>query len=117
MTCLIRIAHSLPCSCNRRVQACSDGAKIGYSGDHVPVISKSLADVYDATLIEGDDVDILGSKTTIDCRLYLGEMFSFVSSMLHSFSRFFFRPLQFLLLFACVRVRSLLCGLCLRFFR
>lgn len=60
-------------SCSDKVEACGDGAEIGYTEDHVPVASEPLHEVYDAMLIEGDDVDIIDSDFTVNCTLYLGE--------------------------------------------
>ena len=66
------------------MEACGDAAEIGYSEDHVPVASESLDEVYDAMLIEGDDVDLIDSRVTINCTLYLGErsvLFSTAASL------------------------------------
>ena len=72
----LRIACLFPSSCDSKVEACTDGADIGYSGDHIPVASEPLDAVYDAALIEGDDLELIGSRTTMDCAVYLGKIFS-----------------------------------------
>ncbi|CAM9995156.1 unnamed protein product [Ectocarpus sp. 12 AP-2014] len=59
-------------TCSDRIEACGDGALIGYTDDHVPVASESLHEPYDALLISGDDEDIIGSDLTVNCTLYLG---------------------------------------------
>ncbi|CBJ31670.1 conserved unknown protein [Ectocarpus siliculosus] len=59
-------------TCSDRIEACGDGALIGYTGDHVPVASESLHEPYDALLISGDDEDIIGTDLTVNCTLYLG---------------------------------------------
>ena len=72
----LHIACLFPSSCDSKVEACTDGAEIGYSGDHIPVASEPLDAVYDAALIEGDDLELIGSGTTMDCAVYLGKVFS-----------------------------------------
>ncbi|CAM9969109.1 unnamed protein product, partial [Ectocarpus fasciculatus] len=59
-------------TCSDRIEACGDGALVGYTDDHVPVASESLHEAYDALLIAGDDEDIIGSDFTVNCTLYLG---------------------------------------------
>lgn len=61
-------------SCNDKVEACSTAPEVGYTGAYVPMASTPLDDMYDATLISGDDRDVIGSDFSVDCTLYLGEL-------------------------------------------
>lgn len=59
-------------SCADRVEACGDDAELGYTEDHVPVVSTPLDEQYDTEFIDGDDVEIIDSDFTVNCTLYLG---------------------------------------------
>lgn len=61
-------------SCDEKVETCGTAPEVGYTDAHVPVASTPLDAMYDADLISGDDVDIVGSEMSIDCTLYLGEL-------------------------------------------
>ncbi|CAM9423371.1 unnamed protein product, partial [Hapterophycus canaliculatus] len=60
-------------TCSERIEACGDDAEVGYTSDHVPVVSTPLDEPYDTQFIEGDDVDLIGTETSVNCTLYLGE--------------------------------------------
>lgn len=60
-------------SCSDKVEACGTSPLVGYTEAHVPVASTPLDDMYDATLIAGDDQDAIGSDLSVDCTLFLGE--------------------------------------------
>lgn len=70
------LLHSGRVSCNDQVEACGEGAEVGYSDGHVPEASTPLHDQYDAELIDGDDVGYIDSDVNVDCTLYLGESVS-----------------------------------------
>ncbi|CAM9684281.1 unnamed protein product [Scytosiphon promiscuus] len=59
-------------TCAENVEACEDDAEIGYTDDHVPVVSTALDEPYDTEFIEGDDVDLLGTEISVNCTLLLG---------------------------------------------
>lgn len=60
-------------SCNDMTEACGDNPDVGYTANHVPEASVPLDDMYETALIDGDDVDVLGSDFSVNCTLYLGE--------------------------------------------
>lgn len=53
--------------------ACGDNPEYGYTSAYAPEASSSLDEPYDATLITGDNVDLLDTDFSMDCSLYLGE--------------------------------------------
>lgn len=55
------------------MEACGDNPNIGYTTDHAPEASIPLDEQFDAALIDGDDVDIIASTSSVNCSLYLGE--------------------------------------------
>ncbi|CAB1112599.1 unnamed protein product [Ectocarpus sp. CCAP 1310/34] len=59
-------------TCSDRLEACGVDADVGYTDDYVPVALESLDEFYDAELVLGDDLELIGSRTTVNCTLYLG---------------------------------------------
>lgn len=55
------------------VEACGETPDVGYTNNHVPEPSIPLDEQYDATLIDGDDLDFIDSRSSVNCTLYLGE--------------------------------------------
>lgn len=61
-------------SCDDHVEACGDSAEVGYEMDlYTPEAHESLAEAYETTLIEGDDVDQIDGNSSVDCSLYYGK--------------------------------------------
>lgn len=67
--------------CAEHVEACETSVEAGYTDGYVPVAGESLAEPYDAALIAGLDTNYIGTESTIDCSLYIGESDS--SNILH----------------------------------
>lgn len=61
-------------SCNDNIESCGTSPEVGYTAAHTPVVTETLDELYDADLISGDDVDIIGSDFSVNCTLYLGEL-------------------------------------------
>lgn len=55
------------------MEDCGASAVGGYASDYTPEPASSLASVYDASLIEGDDTDMIAVGTAMNCSLFLGE--------------------------------------------
>ena len=55
------------------MEACGDNPDVGYTDNHIPEVSTPLDEQYDATFIDGDDIDIIDSDFSVDCTLLLGE--------------------------------------------
>lgn len=62
-----------PISCSDQVEACGDDPDVGYTTNHVPEASTPLDEMFDATLINGDDTDLIDSNFSVNCTPYLGE--------------------------------------------
>lgn len=58
------------------MDACGDSPENGYTADYTPGILTSLDEQYDADLISGDDTDFIDSSFSVDCTLYMGELFA-----------------------------------------
>lgn len=59
--------------CEIHVEDCGSSATNGYTSEYSPAAGTSLAEVYDADLIDGDDIDQIDSENTLDCSLFIGE--------------------------------------------
>lgn len=55
------------------VEACGSNAVEGYTDAYVPVTGTPLTESYDTNLIDGEDTVYVGTQTSMDCSLYLGE--------------------------------------------
>lgn len=61
------------CSCSDMVKDYGTSPEVGFTEDYVPVASTSLNEMYDATLIAGDDLAYIDSNYSVNCFFHLDE--------------------------------------------